>query len=97
VAEREITDEDLDAMRARIAAATPGPWTSIVEGRDQTSGSSFIQTATQDLYVSGEDYVGGGGHATADLDFIANARQDMPRLIAEVERLRQELKGNQRR
>jgi hypothetical protein len=75
-------------MKARIDATTPGPWTSYFEGRDHTSGDSFIQTATQDIYISAEDYAGGGGHFCADQDFIAHARQDLPRLIAEVERLR---------
>ncbi len=84
----EITEAELTAMKSRIDATTPGPWMSCFEGRDHWSGSSFIQTATQDLYLSAEDYVGGGGHFCADQDFIANARQDMPKLIAEVERLR---------
>lgn len=37
-----LTEEELAAIRARCAAATPGPWRSYVEGRDHTSGSSFI-------------------------------------------------------
>jgi hypothetical protein len=85
----EITEAELNAMKARINATTPGPWTSFVEGRDLTSGDSFIQTATQDIYISAGDYVCGGGHSSADQDFIAHARQDMPRLIAEIERLRE--------
>lgn len=84
----EITEDELAAMKARIDATTPGPWTSMIEGRDCWNGDSFIDTATQDIYLSAEDYVGGGGHYCADQDFIAHARQDMPRLIAEVERLR---------
>jgi len=87
--ENELTTEELAAMKARLEATTPGPWTSCFEGRDHWGGDSFIHTATQDLYISGEDYAGGGGHFCADQDFIAHARQDMPRLIAEVERLRQ--------
>jgi len=88
----DITDDELAAMKARVEATTPGPWTSYIEGRDHTSGDSFIQTATQDIYISAEDYLGGGGHRRADQDFIAHARQDMPRLIAEVERLRSRLR-----
>lgn len=45
-------------------------------------------TGGEDIYLSSEDYRCGGGHACADQDFIAHARQDVPRLIAEVERLR---------
>ncbi len=88
MAEDEITDDELAAMTTRVEATTPGPWTSWVEGRDHTSGDSFIKTATQRIYISAEDYTAGGGHSCADQDFIAHARQDMPRLIAEVKRLR---------
>lgn len=84
----EITDAELAAMKARVEATTPGPWRSIFEGRDQDSGSSFIMTAGDDIYLHSENYLGGGGHFCADQDFIAHARQDMPRLLAEVERLR---------
>jgi hypothetical protein len=62
------------------------------EGRDQVSGASFIQTSTQDIYISSEDYIGGGGHFCADQDFIAHARQDVPMLIDEILRLRKILK-----
>jgi len=89
MADELITPEELAAMKARIAATTPGPWTSYFEGRDHYGGDSFIQTATQDIYISAEDYAGGGGHFCADQDFIAHARQDMPRLIVEIERLRE--------
>ena len=84
----QISDSELDAIEARIAASTPGPWVSYYEGRDHMSGDSFIQTPIQDIYISADDYAGGGGHLLADLDFIAHARQDLPRLIAEVRRLR---------
>ena len=76
----EITPEELEAMSARCAAATPGPWQSFVEGRDHTSGSSFIRTAGKDIDLLGA--------TINDQDFIANARQDLPRLIEEVIRLR---------
>jgi hypothetical protein len=39
--EKEIAPEELAAMKARIAATTPGPWTSYVEGRDH-----YIATAS---------------------------------------------------
>ena len=82
-----LTTEELAAMKVRVEATTPGPWKSYFEGRDHTSGDSFIQTSTQDIYIQAEDYAGGGGHFCVDQDFIANARQDVPRLVAEVERL----------
>jgi hypothetical protein len=81
----DITDEEFAAIKARCAAATPGPWRSYVEGRDHTSGSDFIMTGEgnsrgRDIELSGA--------TKADQDFIAHARQDVPRLAAEIERLR---------
>lgn len=80
-------DEELDDVERRAAAATEGPWKSIVEGRDQDSGDSFVLTSGPDLYVScsppqSEE------QRIANLDFIAAARQDVPRLVEEVRRLR---------
>jgi hypothetical protein len=70
-------------MHKRCAAATPGPWKSYIEGRDHTSGSSFIMTDGTDIELTGA--------TEADYDFIAHTRQDLPRLLAEVHRLRQRL------
>lgn len=82
-----LTPNHLDEIVARHKAATAGPWTSFVEGRDHTSGSSFIRTGGDDIELSGA--------TDADQDFIAHARQDIPRLLAEVERLRALLKEPQ--
>ncbi len=80
-----LTDEDIEAIRARCAAATSGPWRSYVEGRDHTSGDSFIMTGEGE--ARGED-IELSGATPADQDFIVHARQDIPRLLAEVQRLR---------
>ncbi len=91
--DEEISAIELADMRARVNVTTPGPCIAYFEGRDHYGGSSFIQTATQDIEISAEDYRGGGGHYCADLDFIAHAKQDIPRLLDEVERLRSLLRG----
>ncbi|WP_090742742.1 hypothetical protein [Candidatus Nitrospira nitrosa] len=80
-----ISDEKLEEIRLRCEAATPGPWTSHIEGRDHSSGTSFIMTGCggdrgNDIELSGS--------TDADQDFIAHARQDIPILLAEVKRLR---------
>ncbi|PAQ05234.1 hypothetical protein CIT26_31025 [Mesorhizobium temperatum] len=72
-------------MEARVSAAQAGPWKSWVEGRDFLGGSNFIQTGQG--RDRGEDIEMTGGTA-ADQDFMAAARQDVPRLIAEVRRVR---------
>ena len=78
-----LTDEELQHMQKRCAVATPGPWKSYIEGRDHTSGSSFIMTGGEDIELTGA--------TDADYDFIAHTRQDLPRLLAEVQRLRQRI------
>jgi hypothetical protein len=82
-------DDDLDEISARCDEATPPPWRSFVEGRDHTSGSSFIMRG--DGAARHED-IELTGATVADQDFIAHARQDVPRLVAEVTRLRRILK-----
>jgi hypothetical protein len=85
----ELTPAVLDAIDARVERALPGPWWASWEGRDHVSGDSFIGTGQDDhlgpdIYVTTDDGPAGVG----DLDFIAGARQDIPRLTAEVRRLR---------
>ena len=75
-----IGDKNLTLIEARLRDATPGPWSSFVEGRDHSSGSSFIRSPTSDIELSGA--------TTADQDFIAHARQDVPRLLEEIRLLR---------
>jgi hypothetical protein len=83
--EKALTDEYLGEIERRLKTATAGPWTSFVEGRDHTSGSSFIRTASCDIELSGA--------TVADQDFIAHARQDLGLLVAEVHRLRKALRS----
>lgn len=71
---------DMHAIRQRCDQATPGPWKSFVEGRDHDSGSSFIMTSGGDIELIGA--------SVADQEFIAHARQDIPQLLAEIQRLK---------
>jgi hypothetical protein len=84
-----LTPEQLDDIERRCVAASPSPWESFVEGRDHTSGSDFIRVGGDgsdepDMYL----LRGEGGASAQDQDFVAHARQDVPRLLAEVRRLR---------
>ena len=61
----------------------------VLEGRDHMSGDSFIGTGRDDqrgpdIYVRTDV----GPARVEDLDFIAAAKQEIPRLTAEVRRLR---------
>jgi len=76
-----MTEKDLLEIEQKCKKSTEGPWISIIEGRDQTSGSSFISTAKEDIYISNPSLNG-------NQDFIASAKQDIPRLIAEIRKLK---------
>lgn len=95
-----VTDRDLTAIRARVEAATPGPWgvghgTKIVRGYEPTGPSSYtcISAVAEvaDEYEremwdeDGERYV--HVEPEADAAFIAHAREDIPALLAVVDRL----------
>jgi hypothetical protein len=75
-----LSDNDVEDIKKRCEQATPGPWKSYVEGREQMSGSDFIMTDGEDIYLTGA--------TVADQDFIAHARQDILKLLAEVDRLK---------
>ena len=83
--EKALTDAELEEIRKRCDAATPGPWKSFIEGRDHTSGSSFILTGSVGRR---RDDIEMSGATGADQDFIAHAREDIPRLLEEIARLR---------
>lgn len=81
-----LSKEYIGEVRKRIEAATPAPWVSIVEGRDQPlGGESFIMRGPEDSEEDFDLYLHGG--TIADQDFIAHARQDIPTLLEEIERL----------
>jgi hypothetical protein len=78
-----MDEKDLAEIGARVEAATPGPWEAWVEGRDHTGGSSMIRTG---LSAETSTDIEMTGATTEDYDFIANARQDVPALVAEIRR-----------
>lgn len=85
-----LSNEELDKIRERCKRATIAPWVSYIEGRDHLSGSSFIMrgegaSRTEDLELTGA--------TIEDHDFIAAARQDIPRLLNEIDRLKSLLRN----
>jgi hypothetical protein len=97
----ELTNVELDAIERRATNASTAPWEASIEGRDHnTGGDSFIWIGDhgddlQMYIVLSSLTLGPGTHKPpdADIDFIANARQDVPALVAEVRRLRGRLEG----
>lgn len=82
-----MPDDELAAVRAREAAATPGPWCTddweIYQGVDYEAGAEWIGETCRAVGRSQED--------RANAAFIAAARTDIPVLLAEVARLRRAL------
>lgn len=80
-----MTEQELEAIRLRLNATSQGIWRSFIEGRDHTCGSSFIMVGEGN--TRGED-IELTGATKADQDFIAHAKQDIPKLLDEIERLK---------
>jgi hypothetical protein len=84
-----LSAEQLHAIEQRVAVCTPGPWCHRLLG--------FIECCAEPAHVIG---VTCQGHdpkhvtlpAADNAAFIAHAREDVPRLIAEVRRLHQRVK-----
>jgi hypothetical protein len=87
--EHHVSDAELDELRRLCARATPAPWRAMAEGRDHGAGDSFIMIGRdddrdEDMYVTRDS----GPASASDLDFIAAARNCLPRLIDEIAELR---------
>lgn len=94
-----MNKEQLDAIKARVAKATAGEWATIyrfnvitLDKNSQEVNTAFLEadnviaTTTDGEFIQTQN-------AENDADFIAHARQDVPALIAEVERLQKVLKN----
>ena len=81
-----LSKEYLEEVRKRYEATTPEPWVSFVEGRDFWGGDSVIARGPESIEEDLDLYLP-VGTTIADQDFIAHARQDVPTLLEEIERL----------
>jgi hypothetical protein len=70
---------DLTPIKARLAAASSGPWTA----EDIGAGTIACGVVSPTTVIVEHDFIG-----SHDAEFCAHARQDIPALIAEVEKLR---------
>jgi hypothetical protein len=80
-----ISEKELDEIELRSSKAQNGPWKAYIEGRDHESGSNFIMTGEGDKRGNDIELIGA---TTEDYDFIAHARQEIPKLVEEIRRLR---------
>lgn len=79
----ELSDEDLDTIERLVKAATEGPWFSYVIGRDAEACSNCIELGSCNELGSFKSVEIVGG-TVADQDFIACAREVLPKLLVEV-------------
>jgi hypothetical protein len=92
-----LSDEQHADLRAREAAATPGPWSWVEDGIQASSGEYVLWPANIPASPSNAaEALGACGKRTevdaqANLVFLAGARDDVPALLAEVDRLCDEL------
>lgn len=82
-----MTPEEIQAIRERAEKATEGPWEDRTD--DLTDEVYVVHDREQVLFVAS---CGGkeDPRASADAVFISTARTNVPRLLAEVERLTEE-------
>lgn len=84
-----MNQEQLNAIKERVANATPGPWKVAYDTDDRDH--------VVDIWFGGEDnghaeiHDNGFGNAPDNAKFISRAREDVSALVAEVERLREAL------
>ena len=77
-----MTTEELEAIAARAAAATPGPW---IGGRAASLLTPrFVYEVAYRRDLEARDSWTAWEH---NAEFIAHTREDIPALLAEVERL----------
>ncbi len=91
-----MTPEELNEVKLRVNAATPGPWhADITDASDIVvwgpEKNQFIGNVGRDRYSETHTAVYFDGEAE-DAIFIAAARSDVVALVAEVRRLQKELR-----
>lgn len=86
-----MTAERIVEIKAREGKATPGPWGVFQECRGKKRVGIATKRSIEDVGAEELDVIvdcdGSGIRWEADAAFIAAARQDIPDLLAEVERL----------
>lgn len=89
---KRLTNEELTTIRERAEKATKGPWLvdNLGSGVVSEHAVSYWWNGESDEICSlsdGGEYIE-NTNAGNDAAFIAHAREDIPRLLAEIERLR---------
>lgn len=79
-------NERIEAIRERTEKATEGPWYAGTEYEQSRRGNFVASKENGHIVVAEQDYTD-CVLETEDAEFIANAREDIPYLLSEIERL----------
>ena len=89
-----ITPLDIEAIRKRAEAATPGPWETSSGVSVYAENGSVINIAKCALAEEGYGWSGSDystmGYVLANAEFIAHARTDIPALLSHIAALEAE-------
>lgn len=92
MATRNAPPVDLDAIRERANAATPGPWEATADGgtirTDHPYPPGTLPPASDVIVEDARDFDDPDGPRTDDMEFIANAPTDIAALLAMVDHLK---------
>lgn len=83
-----LTKEELEAIQKRAEAATPGPWFWLDDGRLYSDSADKVIGEV----IEGKDETWFDIFDT-NAEFIAHAREDIPKLLVVIERLQQDKGG----
>ena len=81
-----LTDKEIEEIRDRWKSSTEGPWTACVPPRGHRLSQVIGQGAVGNSSIKVADYI----KREADARFIAHTYTDIPRILDEVEQLREE-------
>jgi len=76
-----LSEDELEQIEQRIRSATVLPWFSWIAGLNMEAGTNCIELGSLETLEL-------RGGTVADQEFIAHAREDLPRLLQEVRALR---------
>jgi len=89
----DLSEEDLCRIERLVGSASAGPWISYIVGRDAFAGYNRVELGGLCNELGSFPSLAIVGAQAADQDFIASARQDVPRLLHAVRALRARLQS----
>lgn len=78
---------NLDPIKRRLAAITPGPWILAPEKCGPQGQGVYQESSLGPICEVGDPYPRGDNHPQENMEFITSSPTDIAALVAEVERL----------